>query len=71
MSVKSFVHPKMNREERAKQFMPFAALKGYEDALRAKEAEMLNLAENQLTGEKYYDSDYTESDFLDYDFGDN
>lgn len=29
--------PKMSREERAKQFMPFAALKGYEDALRERE----------------------------------
>lgn len=29
--------PKMSREERAKQFMPFAALKGYEEALRKKE----------------------------------
>ena len=28
---------KMSRADRAKQFMPFAALKGYEDALRAKE----------------------------------
>ena len=28
---------KMSREDRAKQFMPFAALRGYEDALRAKE----------------------------------
>lgn len=28
---------KMAREERAKQFMPFAALKGYPEALRAKE----------------------------------
>jgi len=28
---------KMSREMRAKQFMPFAALKGYEEALRAKE----------------------------------
>lgn len=32
--------PKMNREERAKQFMPFAALKGYEEALREKEREV-------------------------------
>lgn len=31
------VRAKMDREERAKQFMPFAALKGYEDALRKKE----------------------------------
>ena len=28
---------RMSRADRAKQFMPFAALKGYEDALRAKE----------------------------------
>lgn len=28
---------RMSREERAKQFMPFAALKGYPDALRKKE----------------------------------
>ncbi len=27
----------MNRADRAKQFMPFAALKGYEEALREKE----------------------------------
>ncbi|MGF0032279.1 YolD-like family protein [Bariatricus sp. SGI.154] len=27
----------MSREDRAKQFMPFAALKGYPDALRKKE----------------------------------
>lgn len=31
------VRAKMSREDRAKQFMPFAALKGYEDALREKE----------------------------------
>ena len=30
----------MSREERAKQFMPFAALKGYAEALRKKEKEM-------------------------------
>ena len=30
----------MNREERAKQFMPFAALKGYHEALRKKEQEV-------------------------------
>lgn len=29
--------PKMCREERAKQFMPFAALKGYPEAVRRKE----------------------------------
>lgn len=31
------VRPKMSRENRAKQFMPFAALKGFEAALREKE----------------------------------
>lgn len=29
--------PKMSREERAKQFMPFAALKNYPEALRRRE----------------------------------
>ena len=28
----------MSREDRAKQFMPFSALKGYEEALRQAEA---------------------------------
>lgn len=28
---------KMSKEERAKQFMPFSALKGYQEALRKKE----------------------------------
>ena len=32
--------PKMCREDRAKQFMPFAALKGYPEALRKKEKEI-------------------------------
>lgn len=36
---------KMSREERAKQFMPFAALKGYEEALREKEKVMVSKAE--------------------------
>lgn len=31
------VRTKMSREDRAKQFMPFAALKGYPEALRKKE----------------------------------
>ena len=31
---------KMSRQERAKQFMPFAALKGYSEALRKKEKEI-------------------------------
>jgi hypothetical protein len=31
------VRTKMSRQDRAKQFMPFAALKGYEEALAKKE----------------------------------
>ena len=31
--------PKMSREDRAKQFMPFDALKGLQEALREKEIE--------------------------------
>lgn len=31
------IRPKMTREDRAKQFMPFAALKGYPEALAKKE----------------------------------
>lgn len=36
---------KMSREDRAKQFMPFAALKGYPDALRKKEKIIVPKAE--------------------------
>lgn len=32
-------NPKMSKEERAKQFMPFDALKGFREALKAKEEE--------------------------------
>lgn len=31
------IHPKMDRENRAKQFMPFDALKGFREALEEKE----------------------------------
>ena len=40
----------MSREDRAKQFMPFAALRGYEDALREKEkvvVEKIELSEER------------------------
>jgi len=43
--------PKMDRAERAKQFMPFAALKGYEEALRKKEQEVL-LMDRQFSLER-------------------
>ena len=37
--------PKMTREDRAKQFMPFAALKGYPEALAKKEKIVIPKAE--------------------------
>lgn len=39
----AYNHPKMDRENRAKQFAPFAALTGFEAALKAKEAPPVNL----------------------------
>ena len=43
-------------ENRAKQFMPFAAVKGYEEALRAKEK--IVVEKIQLTDEKKAELDY-------------
>ena len=49
------VRHKMSREERAKQFMPFAALKGYTEALRKKEEEIALQRKLQEQGEAYED----------------
>lgn len=52
---------KMSREERAKQFMPFAALKGYEEALREKERliaqkeESRNIIKEESCADDYFD----------------
>lgn len=46
--------PKMSPADRAKQFMPFAALKGYEEALREKEKEVEEKMKNQL-GKEYHE----------------
>ena len=35
------MRPKMERRQRAKQFMPFDALKGFKEALAKKEQEFL------------------------------
>lgn len=43
---------KMSRAERAKQFMPFDALKGLQDALRVKESEHERIAENEVSEEE-------------------
>ena len=40
----------MSREERAKQFMPFAALKGYHEALRKKEQEVKEYELHRIPG---------------------
>ncbi len=46
------VRKKMTREERAKQFMAFAALKGYSEALRKKEEEILRAYGEKEGGSK-------------------
>ncbi len=47
---------KMSNEMRAKQFMPFAALKGYEEALRAKEK--ITVPKKELSEEECEDLDF-------------
>lgn len=54
--MKSNVHINMTTEERAKQFMPFAALKGYEEALRRVEAEVEGHYETIIETERIYDA---------------
>ena len=50
--------PKMDRNERAKQFMPFDAVKGLREALRAKEIEVeANLEIERVNREKNLDTD--------------
>ena len=58
----SKIRPKMPVSERAKQFMPFAALKGYEEALRAKELEFEEMSAHKKTSPKY-PYDICEEDF--------
>ena len=50
------VRHKMAREERAKQFMPFAALKGHMEALRQKEK--IVVEKQELSEEYKEDLDY-------------
>ena len=45
-------YAKMTVSERAKQFMPFAALKGYEEALRKKEIEVEEAMKGKVQREK-------------------
>ena len=55
------VRTKMSREDRAKQFMPFAALKGFEEALRKVEAECAKTNEGLM-----YDPDKINRDEEEY-----
>ena len=43
--------PKMSPQDRAKQFMPFDAVKGLREALMAKEAELLYVEKQELSEE--------------------
>jgi hypothetical protein len=46
----------MTGGERAKQFMPFAALKGYEEAIREKDIECIQRAEESgILDEEFYE----------------
>ena len=44
--------PKMDRSERAKQFMPFDAVKGLQEALRVKEQEVEDRQKQQTVKEE-------------------
>lgn len=53
---------KMTREERAKQFMPFSALKGFDEALRKVEEECAKTNSGLM-----YDPDKIQRDEEEYD----
>ncbi len=53
---------KMSREDRAKQFMPFAALKGFEEALRRVEEQCAKTNAGLM-----YDPDKINRDEEEYD----
>ncbi len=50
------IHPKMDRSNRAKQFMPFDALKGFQEALREKEK--IIVPKRELSEEQKEELDY-------------
>lgn len=49
------LYPKMDRASRAKQFMPFDALKGFREALMEKERELV--PKKELSEERYAELD--------------
>lgn len=50
------IHPKMDQSNRAKQFMPFDALKGFQEALREKEK--IIVPKRELSEEQKQELDY-------------
>ena len=66
------MRPKMERRQRAKQFMPFDALKGFKEALAKKEQEFLReiLKEETSINEISDKRDYIDKEYdllIDYD----
>ena len=53
-------------ENRAKQFMPFAAVKGYEEALRAKEKITVEKIEYSEEEKEELDFELQQIDIADY-----
>ena len=56
------VRTKMSREDRAKQFMPFAALKGFDEAIKRVEEQCAKTNAGLM-----YDPDRIERDEEEYD----
>jgi len=62
---------KMSMEDRAKQFAPFAALRGFEEALEKKRRELglsgdSEKSEKEEMGAGPEDADYREEDYEDF-----
>lgn len=57
-------HPRMRIEDRAKIFIPFAALKGYEEAIAAKKRIVVPRKELSEESKEYLDSQLRELELL-------
>ena len=56
----------MNRVERAKQFLPFDALKGLKEELESREEKMSRVPRHELTEERAEDDYFCGSDTVQY-----
>ena len=56
------MHPRMSMEKRAAQFMPFAALTGYDRAVRDMDEQHLKAVEEELLHEAVFDDNYEYDD---------